>query len=310
MSWRCFPARRKLGRVKIVVSGASGLVGSALVPALEAGGHGVVRLVRRPPVGARELEWNPAAGTLDASALAGIEGAVHLSGATIGRRWTRARKAEIRESRVKSTTLLAETLAEVEPRPSVLVCAGGVGIYGDRGDEILTEESELGSGFLSEVGRAWEGACEPARSAGLRVVNLRGGIVLSRQGGALARLFTPFRLGLGGRVGSGRQWWSWIAIDDLVRAIRFALERALTGPLNTVSPNPATNGQFAKALGEALGRPAVLPFPAVVAKAVFGEMAEEALLTGQRALPARLLDAGFAFDYPALGPALERALEK
>ena len=296
--------------MRIVVSGASGLIGSALVPALEAGGHDVVRLVRRRPAGTRELEWNPATGTLDASALAGIEGAVHLSGATIGRRWTRARKAEIRESRVKSTTLLAETLAEVEPRPSVLVCAGGVGIYGDRGDEILTEESELGSGFLSEVGRAWEDACEPARSAGLRVVNLRGGIVLSRQGGALARLLTPFRLGLGGRVGSGRQWWSWIAIDDLVHAIRFALESALAGPLNTVSPNPATNSQFAKALGEALGRPAVVPFPAIAAKAVFGEMAEEALLTGQRALPARLLDAGFAFDYPALGAALERALEK
>ena len=174
----------------------------------------------------------------------------------------------------------------------------------------MTEDSELGSGFLSEVGRAWEGACEPARSAGLRVVNLRGGIVLSRQGGALARLLTPFRLGLGGRVGSGRQWWSWIAIDDLVRAIRFALEGTLAGPLNVVSPNPVTNAQFAKALGKALGRPTVFPFPAFAAKAIFGEMAEEALLTGQRALPARLLDASFAFDYPDLGVALERALEK
>lgn len=296
--------------MKIVVSGASGLIGSALVPSLEGAGHEVVRLVRGRTATARELEWDPAAGTLDASKLAGIDGAVHLSGATIGRRWTRARKAEIRESRVKSTMLLAETLASVDPRPSVLVCTGGVGIYGDRGDEILTEESELGSGFLSEVGRAWESACEPARSAGLRVVNLRGGIVLSRQGGALARLLTPFRLGLGGRVGSGRQWWSWIAIDDLVRAIRFALEGTLAGPVNTVSPNPATNGQFAKTLGQALGRPTVFPFPAIAAKALFGEMAEEALLTGQRALPARLLDAGFAFDYPELGPALERALEK
>jgi hypothetical protein len=295
--------------MRIAVTGASGLIGSALVPALEAGGHDVVRLVRHRAASARELEWDPAAGELDASVLAGIDGAVHLSGATIGRRWTKARKAEIRESRVKSTTLLAETLADVEPRPSVLVCTGGIGIYGDRGDEILTEESELGSGFLSEVGRAWESACEPARSAGLRVVNLRGGIVLSRKGGALPRLLTPFRLGLGGRVGSGRQWWSWIAIDDLVRAIRFALEGALAGPLNAVSPSPVTNVQFSKALGKALGRPAVLPFPGIAAKAIFGEMAEEALLTGQRALPARLLDAGFAFDYPELGPALERALE-
>ncbi len=269
-----------------------------------------MRLVRRRGGSAGELEWDPAAGELDASALVGVEGAVHLSGATIGRRWTRARKAEIRESRVKSTTLLSETLASVDPRPSVLVCAGGIGIYGDRGDEILTEESELGSGFLSEVGRAWEEACEPARSAGLRLVNLRAGIVLSRQGGALARLLTPFRLGLGGRVGSGRQWWSWVAIDDLVRAIRFLLEGTLAGPVNVVSPNPVTNAQFATALARALGRPAVFPFPAFAAKAMFGEMAEEALLTGQRALPARLLDAGFAFDYPELGPALDRALEK
>jgi uncharacterized protein (TIGR01777 family) len=286
------------------------LIGSALVPGLESTGHEVIRLVRRPATGPRELEWDPASGRIDGSALVGVGGAVHLSGATIGRRWSKARRAEIRESRVRSTTLLAEALTSVEPRPSVLVCSGGIGIYGDRGDEILTEESELGSGFLSEVGRAWEAACEPARTAGLRVVNLRGGIVLSRQGGALARLLTPFKLGLGGRVGSGRQWWSWIAIDDLVRGIRFALEGSLAGPVNAVSPNPVTNLQFAKTLGRTLGRPAVFPFPAFAARAIFGEMAEEALLTGQRALPARLLDAGFAFDYPALGPALVRALEK
>lgn len=295
--------------MKIAVSGASGLIGSALVPGLESAGHEVLRLVRRTATDPRELEWDPASGTIDSSALAGIDGAVHLSGATIGRRWTKARKAEIRRSRVESTTLLAEALASVEPHPSVLVCSGAIGIYGDRGDEILTEESELGSGFLADVARAWESSCDPARAAGLRVVNLRGGIVLSRQGGALARLLTPFRLGLGGRVGSGRQWWSWIAIDDLVRAIRFALEGSLAGPVNAVSPNPATNAQFAKALGRALGRPAVFPFPAFAAKAMFGEMAEEALLTGQRALPARLLDAGFAFDFPELEPALARALE-
>lgn len=295
--------------MKIVVSGASGFIGSALVPGLESAGHEVIRLVRRTATGPQELEWDPASGTIHGSALAGVDGAVHLSGATIGRRWTKARKAEILESRVKSTTLLAEALASVEPRPSVLVCSGGIGIYGDRGDEILTEESELGSGFLAEVGRAWEGACKPARSAGLRVVNLRGGIVLSRRGGALARLLTPFKLGLGGRVGSGTQWWSWIALDDLVRCIRFALEGSLAGPVNAVSPNPVTNVQFAKTLGRALGRPAVFPFPAFAAKAIFGEMAEQALLTGQRALPARLLAAGFAFDYPVLEPALSRALE-
>jgi uncharacterized protein (TIGR01777 family) len=296
--------------VKVAVSGASGFIGSALVPALEAAGHDVLRLIRGRPAGSGELAWDPEIGTIDRAGLAGIDAAVNLSGATIGRRWNEARKTEILVSRVKSATLLAETLAALDPRPSVLVCAGGIGIYGNRGDDILTEESELGTGFLADVGRAWEDACEPARTVGIRVVNLRGGIVLSREGGALVRMLTPFRLGVGGRIGSGKQWWSWIAIDDLVRAIRFALEGDLEGPVNVVSPNPVTNTQFTKALGKALGRPTVFPFPAFAAKAVFGEMAEEALLTGQRALPARLLDAGFGFDYPELAPALRRALER
>lgn len=295
--------------MKIAVTGASGLFGAALVPALEAAGHEVVRLVRRRPASTQELEWDPQAGTIDAAGLAGTHGAVHLSGATIGRRWTDARKAEILDSRVTSTRLLAETLAALDPRPSALVCAGGIGIYGDRGDEILTEESELGSGFLADVGRAWESACEPARTTGMRVVNLRAGIVLSRKGGALGRLLTPFKLGLGGRVGSGQQWWSWVALDDVVGAIRFALEGDLAGPVNLVSPNPVTNAQFTKALGKAVGRPTVFPFPSFAAKAVFGEMAEEALLTGQRALPARLIDAGFAFEYPEIDSALTRALD-
>ncbi|MGH3065965.1 MAG: TIGR01777 family oxidoreductase [Gaiellaceae bacterium] len=296
--------------MRIAISGASGLIGSALVPALEAAGHDVVRLVRRPPTSAAELQWDPAAGTLDARALAGVDALVTLSGATIGRRWTRARKAEMLASRVDSTRLLARTAAALDPRPRVLVCAGGAGIYGDRGDEILTEESELGSGFLAEVGHAWEAAAEPAREAGIRVVNFRQGLVLARAGGALGRMLTPFKLGVGGRVGSGRQWWSWVSMDDLVAAYRFALEGDLAGPVNLVSPNPVTNAQFTKALGKALGRPTVFPLPAFAARAMFGEMADEALLTGQRALPARLLDAGFAFDYPELGPALRRALGK
>lgn len=295
--------------MKVVVSGASGLLGSALVPALEEAGHEVVRLVRREPAAEGEARWDPAAGTIDAGRLSGAEAIVCLSGATIGRRWTEARKREILESRVASTSLLARTAAELDPRPAVLVCAGGVGIYGDRGDEILTEDAELGTGFLADVGKAWEAAAEPAREAGLRVVAFRQGIVLSRRGGALPRLLTPFRLGLGGRLGSGRQWWSWVALDDLVSAYLFALEHDLRGPVNLVAPNPVTNRQFVQALARALRRPALVPLPAPLVVAMFGEMGKAALLEGQRALPARLLDAGFTFTYPELGPALARALQ-
>ncbi len=296
--------------MKIAVTGASGLIGSAIVPALETSGHEVVRLVRHAAEGPSERAWDPAAGSIDADGLAGVDGVVNLSGATIGRRWTAARKREILASRVDSTSLLARTLAALEPRPKVLVCAGGVGIYGDRGDEILTEESDLGSGFLADVGIAWEAAAEPARAAGIKVVNFRQGIVLSRRGGALARLLTPFKLGLGGRVGSGRQWWSWVSMDDLVGAYRFVLKGDLEGPVNLVSPSPATNVQFVKALGRALRRPTVFPLPVVAVRTMFGEMGDAALLQGQRALPARLLEAGFALRYPELDAALRHALEE
>lgn len=295
--------------MRIVVSGASGLLGSALVPALERAGHDVKRLVRREPQGSTEIAWDPAQRTIDAEALAGVEAAVHLSGATIGRRWTAKRKAEILASRVDTTRFLTETLARLEPRPQVFVSAGGVGIYGNRGDEILTEDSELGTdGFLRQVGKAWEAAAEPAREAGIRVVHFRQGVVLTKRGGILERLLTPFKLGVGGRVGHGRQWLSWVELDDLVSAYCFALEGDSAGPVNLTSPNPVTNAQFTKALGRAIRRPTVFPFPAVAAKTIFGEMAEEVLLEGQRALPARLLAAGFSFGYPELGPALDRAL--
>jgi uncharacterized protein len=296
--------------MKVAVSGASGLIGSALVPALQTAGHEVVRLVRRDPGGPDEVAWSPADGTIDTAALTGFEAFVNLSGANIGRRWTKSRKAEILESRVQATDLLARTAAALDPRPSALVSSTGVGIYGDRGDEVLTEESELGSGFLADVGRAWEAAAEPAREAGIRVVSFRQGIVLSRSGGALERLLTPFRLGLGGRVGSGRQWWSWIALDDSVAAFRHALESDLVGVVNLTSPNPVSNAQFVEALGRAVHRPTVFPAPGFALKAVFGEMADAALLQGQRVLPARLLEAGFAFSYPDLDSALERALER
>ena len=294
--------------MKVAVSGASGLIGSALVPALETAGHEVVRLVRRDAQAPNEIAWDPDAGTIDAHSLSGVDAIVTLSGENLGKRWTQKRKAEIIQSRVATAGLLARTAAELDPRPSAFVSAGGVGIYGDRGDEILTEESTLGGGFLGEVGKAWEAAAQPARDAGIRVVNFRQGIVLSRAGGALERMLTPFKLGVGGRVGSGRQWWAWIALDDLVAAYRFVVESELAGPVNITSPNPATNEQFVRALGKALGRPTVFPAPGFAIKAAFGEMGETMLLEGQRALPARLLAAGFQFTQPDVGIALERAV--
>ena len=294
--------------MKIVVSGASGLVGSALVPALERRGHEVLRLVRREAREPAEVSWDPAAGTIEAARLAGVDAAICLSGANLDRWWTSARKREIRESRVTSTHLLATTVATLEPRPSVFLSAGGVGIYGDRGDEILTEESTPGTGFLADVGREWESAAEPARAVGIRVVTFRQGVVLTRDGGALRRMLLPFRLGVGGRVGSGRQWWSWVTRDDLVSGYVFALEGDLAGPVNLTSPSPATSGAFTKALGEVLHRPTVLPMPAVGIRTLFGERGEAVLLEGQRTLPARLLDAGFTFAYPGLDAALEHAL--
>jgi uncharacterized protein (TIGR01777 family) len=294
--------------MKLVVSGASGLLGSALVPALEQDGHEVVRLVRRPPTSANEVEWDPERGSLDAGALAGVSGAINLSGANLDRWWTGGRKREILSSRVETTDLLARTLATLDPKPGVLLVAGGTGIYGDRGDEILTEESSTGTGFLAEVGQAWEAAADPAREAGIRTVNFRQGVVLARTGGALKRMLTPFRLGVGGRVGNGKQWWSWVSRDDVVAGYRFALESDLSGPVNLTSPNPATSKQFTKTLGRALGRPTLFPLPGLAVKTLFGERGEAVLLEGQRTLPARLLGAGFTFAYPTLDRALEHAL--
>jgi len=294
--------------VKLVVSGASGFVGSALVPALRADGHDVLRLVRREPAASDEIGWDPAAGTLDPSGLAGVEAIVCLSGATLNRRWTGAYKHQIIESRIATTSLLARTAAMLDPPPRVLLGASAVGAYGPRGDEILTEESELGSGFLADVVREWEAAAQPAREADVRIVNFRHGIVLG-QGGALQQMLLPFKLGLGGRIGGGRQWWSWVHIGDVIAAYSFALRTEIAGAVNLVSPNPVTNEQLTRALGEALRRPTVLPVPTFALRLRFGrEMTEELLLDGQRALPARLLDAGFEFLAPTLDVALERAL--
>ena len=294
--------------MRIVVGGASGLIGSALVPALRDDGHDVVRLVRRPPAGSDEVPWDPAAGALDPATLEGVDAVVNLSGANLDRRWTERTKREILESRTKTTRLLATVAAGLDPRPSAFLCAGGTGVYGNRGDEILTEESAPGDGFLADVMSQTEASSLPAREAGIRVVHFRQGIVLSRDGGALRRMLPFFRAGIGGPVGSGSQWWSWTSLDDVVSAYRLVLAGEITGPVNLTAPNPVTSRQFAKALGRALRRPAVLPAPALGIKLLFGEKGEEVLLFGQRALPARLLDAGFEFSAPTIDVALARAL--
>jgi len=256
-----------------------------------------------------DIQWNIAAGELDPTPLEGLDAVVHLAGAPIARRWTPKSKKEIRRSRVMGTTLLARAILSLNKRPAVLVSSSAVGFYGDRADEILSERSGPGTGFLAEVCRAWEGATDPASEAGVRVVHLRTGVVLSPDGGALAKLLLPFRLGLGGPVGNGRQWMSWIGLTDMVRSIRHAVAGEVRGPVNAVAPNPVTNAEFARELGRALGRPAFFRLPAVALELVFGKMARETLLASQRAHPARLQETGFVFDEPFLAGALTRELQ-
>ena len=299
--------------MKVLVSGATGLVGSALVPALQREGHEVLRLVRTRPTGAGEIGWDPAAGTLDAAALgaAQVDAVIHLAGENVSaKRWTPEQKARIKESRVKSTALLAAAIAELERPPTAFLCASAIGYYGNRGEELLTEDSRPGTGFLAEVCRAWESATLPASQRGIRVVNLRIGVVLSPKGGALEKLLPLFRAGLGGPFGSGRQWMSWIAIDDLIGGILHALRSpALHGPVNLVAPNPQQNSEFVRTLGKVLSRPAFMPAPAFALKLVMGgERAEELLLVSQRIAPRRLEKTGYEFSYPELDAALRHVL--
>ena len=294
----------------VIVTGASGLIGSALGPALGRAGHRMIPMSRSAATG-DALQWDPAAGRIDASGLEGVGAVVHLAGEGIGtKRWNDEQKARIRESRVRGTALLAETLAKLDRPPKVLVSGSAVGYYGDRGDEVLTESSRPGDGFLAEVAGAWEAATVPAGEAGIRVHHIRTGIVLSGGGGALARMLRPFKLGVGGKLGTGGQWMSWIALDDEVGAIVHLLgDGASAGAVNLTAPNPATNADFTKALGAALGRPTVLPVPKIGLKLLLGgEMAEELLLGGQRALPTRLLDSGYTFARPELMDAIKVAL--
>ena len=295
--------------MKILVTGATGLVGSAVVPFLAGGGHEVVRLGRSAP-GAGDIRWDPDAGVLEARALEGFDGVVHLAGENIASgRWNAAKKRRIKESRVRGTRLLAETLGGLERPPRVLVSASAVGFYGDRGDEELTESSPAGSGFLSEVCREWEAATEATEGKSIRVVHARLGVVLSRDGGALAKMLTPFKLGAGGIVGNGGQYMSWITLDDTAAALAHLLTtETASGPVNLVAPAPVTNHEFTKTLGRVLRRPTVFPLPGFVARVVFGEMADALLLASTRVTPANLLDSGYTFRHGSLEEGLRQVL--
>lgn len=293
--------------MRVAVTGASGLIGSALGPVLERAGHEVVALVRGEEPRAGEARWDPAAGTIDVAALEGIGAIIHLAGENIGQRWTETSRKRILDSRVEGTRLVAETAAALDPQP-VLLAASAIGFYGQQGDQELTEASPRGEGFLGDVVSAWEAAAEPARGAGVRVVHLRQGLVLSKDGGALGRMLLPFRMGVGGRIGSGRQWWSWVAIDDVAAAYLFALAHPLDGVYNLAAPGVVRNADFVDALGNVLGRPTIFPLPGAAVRLAFGEMGEEMLLGGQRVRSERLQSAGFEFAYPELAGALEHVL--
>jgi uncharacterized protein (TIGR01777 family) len=290
---------------RIAVSGATGLVGSALCERLLEEGREVIRLVRSPARGSGEVFWDPSAGDFDAGALDGVDAVVHLAGENIaGRRWNSAFKEVIRKSRVHGTGLLARSLAALRVPPRIFLCSSAVGYYGDRGTEVLTEESAPGEGFLPDVCREWEAAAEPARKVGIRTVHLRFGTVLAARGGALAKMLPAFRLGVGGRVGSGRQFMSWISLEDAVGAIVHLLSGADSGPFNAVAPQAVTNGEFASTLGRILHRPTFFPLPAAIVRAALGEMGESLLLSSCHAVPERLLASGFVFVKPSLEGAL------
>lgn len=298
---------------RVVVSGATGLIGTRLVVYLQEHGYQVSRLVRRlAAAGSTDIFWNPARGEIDALKLEGAEALVHLAGENIGAgRWTAERKRLILNSRVDSTALLSRTLAALREKPKALISASAVGFYGDRKEESLTETSPPGEGFLAEVCQAWEAATEPAAAVGIRVVNPRFGMVLAGEGGALSAMLPAFRFGLGGPMGDGRQWMSWISLSDLVRILCFLIETpTLSGPVNAVSPGPVTNAEFTRTLGKVLRRPTIFRLPALVIRTLFGEMGQALFLEGARVIPAKLLAAGFQFNFPELESALRHELNR
>ena len=297
----------------VAVTGSHGFIGSALLPALTRAGHRPVRLVRRRPAGDDELSWDPEAGTIDAAGLDGIGGVIHLAGAGIGdERWTDARKRLILESRTKGTSLLARTIAGLTRPPSVLVSASAIGYYGNRGDEPLDEQSSPGDDFVAGVCVQWEAATTPVADAGIRVARVRSGIVLGREGGVLARMLLPFRLGLGGRIASGRQYMSWISIDDEVGAIVHALTQdRVAGPVNLTGPAPVTNAEFTKTLGRVVRRPTVIPTPLLPLRARYGsELVQHLLVEGQRVVPKQLEESDYRFAHPTLEEALRAAVDR
>jgi uncharacterized protein len=296
--------------MKVLVTGSHGLVGTALVEALTANKHHVLRLVRASSSSNTNISWDPDAGTIDKHKLEGLDAVLHLAGESIASgRWTEEKKRKIRESRVSGTQLIAKTLAQLSQRPATLISASAIGYYGDRGDELLTEQSRAGTGFLSDVCVEWESATRPASEAGIRVVLTRFGIILDKKGGTLAKMLPPFRMGIGGRVGDGKQWMSWIALDDVIGGLRFVVEnQRISGPANFVAPNPVTNAEFTKTLGRVLSRPTLFPVPKFGARLAFGEMADALLLSSQRVDPVRLKSENYSFRFPALDKALRHIL--
>ena len=296
--------------MKVLVSGATGLVGSELVPFLTNKGHDVYRLTHSKPREARDIVWDPPRHELPKARIEGTEVVVHLAGENIaGKRWNPNVKDDLRHSRIDGTRLLCETMTQLQVLPKTLICASAIGYYGDRGNELLNETSTHGTGFLADLCRDWEAACEPARGKGIRVVNLRIGVILSTKGGGLAKMLMPFKMGVGGVLGSGNQYWSWISIDDVVGVINHCItNESLAGPVNTTSPCPVTNYEFTKTLGMVLGRPTLIPTPGFAARLALGEMADDLLLSSSRVMPNRLSESGYQFLYPTLEPALKHLL--
>jgi uncharacterized protein len=295
---------------RILVSGVSGPIGAALLPSLRTAGWSVVRLVRGTAAAEGQISWDPAR-PIEPDTVSGFDAVIHLAGESIFGRWTADKKLKIRDSRAIGTSNLTRALAQAEEKPKIFVCSSAIGYYGDRGDELLTEESAPGTGFLAEVCGAWEEATMPAMQAGIRTVNLRTGIVLSPKGGALGAMLMPFKLGMGGRTGSGRQWMSWIDVQDMVGAIHHILKNdLLQGAVNMVAPKPVTNADFAKTLAGVLSRPAIFPLPAFAVKAVFGEMGEELLLASQKVEALKLISTGYPFRYRELRESLANLLKK